>query len=47
MYWNQFCYIFFQPFEKFWVKPGLPSTQLNLANTQNLGKINFDMFYKN
>ena len=39
--------ISFFSFEKFWVKPGLPSTQLNLANTQNLEKINFDMFYKN
>ena len=39
--------ISFFSFEKCWVKPGLPSTQLNLANTQNLEKINFDMFYKN
>ena len=37
----------FFSFEKFWVKSGLPSTQLNRANTQNLEKINFDMFYRN
>ena len=39
--------ISFFSFEKFWVKPGLPFTKLNRANTQNLEKINFDMFYKN
>ena len=39
--------ISFFSFEKVWVKLGLPSTQLNLANTQNMEKINFDMFYKN
>ena len=40
--------ISFFNFEKYWVKPGLPFTKLNRANTQNLGKkINFDIFYKN
>ena len=34
-------------FEKFWVKPRFPFMQLNRANTQNLEKVNFDMFYKN
>ena len=38
--------ISFFNFEKFWVKPGFPFTQLNRANTQNLEE-NFDMFYKN
>ena len=38
--------ISFFNFEKFWVKPGFPFTQLNRANTQNLEKINSDMFYK-
>ena len=32
---------------KCWVKPGLPFTKLNRIYTQNLEKINFDMFYKN
>ena len=31
--------------EKFLVKPGFPFMQLNRANTQNLEKVNFDMFY--
>ena len=39
--------ISFFNFEKFGVKPGLPFTKLNRANTQNLEKINFEMFYKN
>ena len=39
--------IFCFNFEKFWVKPGFPFTQLNRANIQNLEKLNFDMFYKN
>ena len=39
--------ISFFNFEKFWVKPGLPFTKLNRANTQNLEKNNFDMFYEN
>ena len=39
--------ISFFNFEKFWVKLGLSFTKLNRANTQNLGKMNFDMFYKN
>ena len=39
--------ISFLNFEKFWVKLGFPFTQLNRANTHNLEKINFDMFYKN
>ena len=39
--------ISFFNFEKFWVKPGLSFTKLNRANTQNLEKMNFDMFYKN
>ena len=39
--------ISFFNFEKFWVKLGFPFMQLNGANTQNLEKINFDMFYKN
>ena len=47
MYWNQFCYISSSFFEKFWVKPGLSFTKLNRASTQNLEKMNFDMFYKN
>ena len=34
-------------FKKFCVKQGFPFTQLNRANTQNLEKVNFDMFYKN
>ena len=38
--------ISFFNFEKFWVKPGLSFTKLNRANTQNLEKMNFDMFYK-
>ena len=38
--------ISFFNFEKFWVKPEFPFTQLNRANTQNLEKFNFDMFYK-
>ena len=39
--------ISFFNFEKFLVKPGLSFTKLNRANTQNLEKMNFDMFYKN
>ena len=39
--------ISFCNFEKSWVKPGLPFTQLNRANTQNLENLNFDMFYQN
>ena len=39
--------ISFFKFEKFWVKPGFPFTQLNRANAQSLEKLNFDMFYKN
>ena len=31
--------ISFFNFEKFLVKPGFPYTQLNRANTQNLGKL--------
>ena len=38
--------LFFFNFEKFGVKPWFPFTQLNRANTQNLEKINVDMFYK-
>ena len=38
--------ISFFNFEKFWVKPEFPFTQLNRANTQNLENFNFDMFYK-
>ena len=38
--------ISFVNFEKCWVKPGFPFTQLNRANTQNLENINLDMFYK-
>ena len=38
--------ISFFNFEKLWVKPGFPFTQLNRANTQNLENINIDMFYK-
>ena len=34
-------------FKKFCVKQGFPFTQLIRANTQNLEKVNFDMFYKN
>ena len=34
-------------FEKYLVKPGFSFTQLNRANTQNLEKVNVDMFYKN
>ena len=45
MYWNQFCYIFFQ-FWEILSQLGFPFTQLNRANTQNLEIINFDMFYK-
>ena len=33
--------ISFFNFEKFWVKPGLPFTKLNRANTQNLKKKKF------
>ena len=39
--------ISFFNFEKFWVKPGFPFTQLNRADAQNLENISFDMFYKN
>ena len=39
--------ISFFNFEKFWVKPGFPFMQLNQANTQNMEKNYFDMFYKN
>ena len=46
MYWNQFCYIFFQ-FWEILSQTGVAFYELNRANTQNLGKINFDMFYKN
>ena len=38
--------ISFFNFEKFWVKPGFPFTQLNRANIQNLEKIILTCFTK-
>ena len=47
MHWIIFVKYLFINFEKFWVKPGIPFTQLNQPTYSELGESNFDTFYKN
>ena len=46
MYWNQFCYIFCR-FWEIMSQTGVTFYETQLSLYSKLGKINFDMFYKN